>query len=136
MKSRSLKVLGPSKIHNISKNWEGIFPFYIYVARVQCDTNYHYCFCFQIEEEITEEITEYISDKEETSTSSRSVTKSGPWLSSQPSLGNSIDCILAELNSEDIVGSATVFPEFGVDIVLHHKHGKEESYSYMLTSKI
>merc|ERR1719225_1494169 len=49
---------------------------------------------YLIEEEITEEITEYISDKEETSTSSRSVTKSGPWLSSQPSLGNSIDCIL------------------------------------------
>ena len=33
----------------------------------------------------------------------------------------------AELNSEDVVGSATVFPEFGVDIVLHHKHGKEGS---------
>ena len=85
---------------------------------------------FQIEEEI-EEITEYISDDkdnagQETSTSSRSVTKSGPWLSSKPSLGNSVDCILAVLNNssaEEAVGKPTAFPEFGVDIVLHHKHG-------------
>ena len=36
LKSRSLKVLGHSKIHNISKNWEGIFQSDIKVARGQC----------------------------------------------------------------------------------------------------
>ena len=90
---------------------------------------------FQIEEEI-EEITEYISDDkdnagQETSTSSRSVTKSGPWLSSKPSLG-SVDCILAVLNNssaEEVVGKPTAFPEFGVDIVLHHKHGTTSAQS-------
>ena len=54
------------------------------------------------------------------------MTKSGPWLSSKPSLGNSVDCILAVLNNssaEEVVGKPTAFPEFGVDIVLHHKHG-------------
>ena len=43
LKSRSLKVLCPSKIHYISKIWEGIFPFDIYVARVQCDILYVLC---------------------------------------------------------------------------------------------
>ena len=54
------------------------------------------------------------------------MTKSGPWLSSKPSLGNSVDCILAVLNNssaEEVIGKPTAFPEFGVDIVLHHKHG-------------
>ena len=84
---------------------------------------------WQIEEEI-EEITEYDQESENNPPpdASRSVTKSGPWLSSRPSL-HSVDCILAELNSEDISAIASdknsqvPFPEFGVDIVLHHKTG-------------
>ena len=86
----------------------------------------------QIEEEI-EEITEYISDKEESSngdegskspTTTRTLTKSGPWLSKDPSM-QSVECILAELNTELKRESAVPFPEFGVDIILHHKDFSE-----------
>ena len=84
----------------------------------------------QIEEEI-EEITEFVSDTEQDSscTVGKSVTKSGPYLSNGPLiLHSSVDCILAELNSTDGVENLSErqvpFPEFGVDIVLHHKHGK------------
>ena len=87
----------------------------------------------QIEEEI-EEITEYISDKEEgcnaedeaskSPTTTRTLTKSGPWLSKDPSM-QSVECILAELNTELQRESAVPFPEFGVDIILHHKHFSE-----------
>ena len=56
--------------------------------------------------------------------SSRSVTKSGPWISSAPSM-HSVDCILAELNSDRVDKKNTVpFPEFGVDIILHHRESK------------
>ena len=87
----------------------------------------------QIEEEI-EEITEYISDKEEgcnaedeaskSPTTTRTLTKSGPWLSKDPSM-QSVECILAELNTELQRESAVPFPEFGVDIILHHKDFSE-----------
>jgi len=84
-------------------------------------------FIFQIEEEI-EEITEYISDKENPEKSEnivKSVTTSGPWLSTS-GLHSSVDCILAELDSEKFTENSEKipFPEFGVDIVLHHKNGK------------
>ena len=56
--------------------------------------------------------------------SSRSVTKSGPWISSAPSM-HSVDCILAELNSDRVDKKNSVpFPEFGVDIILHHRESK------------
>ena len=80
---------------------------------------------FQIEEEI-EEITEYVSDKEEgeesssNPTTTRTLTKTGPWLSEDPAM-QSVECILAELNTELQRESLPVpFPEFGVDIILHH----------------
>ena len=81
---------------------------------------------FQIEEEI-EEITEYVSDKEEgeesssNPTTTRTLTKTGPWLSKDPAM-QSVECILAELNTELQRESSVPFPEFGVDIILHHNN--------------
>merc|ERR1719367_448309 len=80
---------------------------------------------YLIEEEI-EEITEEFENENVTS-SSRSVTKSGPWISSAPSM-HSVDCILAELNSDQVDKKNTVpFPEFGVDIILHHRENSDFS---------
>lgn len=91
-------------------------------------TNLHYqIITFQIEEEIVE-TTEYISadDKEShENTTSRIVTKTGPRVSSHPSM-HSVDYILADadpgLNQTENRRSKPVpFPEFGVDFILHHK---------------
>ena len=88
------------------------------------------CFEFQIEEEIEEITEEYHENEHLPTTSSRSVTKSGPWLSAAPSM-HSVDCILAELNSQQVDKKNGVpFPEFGVDIILHHRESK---LSYIFT---
>ena len=86
----------------------------------------------QIEEEI-EEITEYVSDKEgedsdPNPTTTRTLTKTGPWLSKDPAM-QSVECILAELNTELKREKSVPFPEFGVDIILHHKEGM---YTYLI----
>ena len=89
-----------------------------------------FCFEFQIEEEIEEITEEYHENEHLPTTSSRSVTKSGPWLSAAPSM-HSVDCILAELNSQQVDKKNGVpFPEFGVDIILHHRESK---LSYIFT---
>ena len=86
------------------------------------DSEEHLQHQYLIEEEIEEITEEY--DNENVTTSSRSVTKSGPWLSSAPSM-HSVDCILAELNSDTVDKKNYVpFPEFGVDIILHHRDSK------------
>ena len=63
----------------------------------------------------------------------RTLTKNGPWLSKDPSM-QSVECILAELNTELQKESSVPFPEFGVDIILHHK--EEGKYTYILLTKI
>ena len=62
----------------------------------------------------------------------RTLTKNGPWLSKDPSM-QSVECILAELNTELQKESSVPFPEFGVDIILHHK--EEGKYSIYTVDK-
>ena len=59
----------------------------------------------------------------------RTLTKNGPWLSKDPSM-QSVECILAELNTELQKESSVPFPEFGVDIILHHKEEGKYTYIY------